>query len=453
MLRWICLAAFPLVVASLPAQQAWTQQFPPQRPAPRIGAAMAYSAPLDRIVLFGGQAQPSGWPIQFFADTWTYDGATWSHALPSLSPPARSRHAMVALSSNNVVLFGGVDANGTPLNDVWTWNGSTWTSHPSAGGISPRSGAAVARYGSSGILVFGGYNDYTATYLADTWVWFGSWTQVATVGAPSPRREARAVDVGTYSLGCVLHGGFDGTERSDTWRFENNTWSQFPQANGPARSAFAMGFDESSQQVFLAGGRSPNGPTDDLWRFDFTAWHNITPAQRPTPSFDAAAALDTTQHRLVTFGGNTNGAATDEHWNFVSTYPVAHFGVGCASSGSVPTLGLGAAVIGGYLFGSINAGITGSVPVALVALGLDNQSWNGVALPLPLGSLGLGCSLLVPPQALLVFVGGPSVNGVSFYFAIPNNPALYGGELFVQGGILDATGLRAVTDAARCFLF
>ena len=452
MLQWIRPASFLLVAVSLVAQQEWTQQSPALRPTPRLGAAMAYSAPLDRIVLFGGQAQPSGWPIQFFADTWTFDGATWSHPLPATSPPARSRHAMVALSSNNVLLFGGVDANGTPLNDVWTWNGSTWTPHPSAGGISPRSGAAMAKFG-SGALVFGGYNDFTATYLGDTWVWAGSWAQVATLGAPSPRRDARAVEVGPYSLACVLHGGFDGTERADTWSFGNNGWTQFPQANGPARSAFAMGFDTSSQQVFLAGGRSPNGAMDDLWRFDFTTWRNITPAPRPTPSFDAAATLDTTRHRLVTFGGNTNGVATDQHWHFSSTYPVAHFGVGCASSGPVPTLELGAAVIGGNLVGSINAGITGSVPVALVALGLDNQSWNGVALPLPLGPLGLGCSLLVPPQTLLVFVGGPTINGVGFYFAIPNLPALYGGELFVQGGILDGVGLRAVTDAARCFLF
>ncbi len=96
--RFSRLASFVTVLAPLSAQQQWMLVAPPQHPSPRLGAAMAYCASLDRIVLFGGQAQPAGWPIPFFADTWTYNGITWSQAQPAVSPPARSRHAMVASS-------------------------------------------------------------------------------------------------------------------------------------------------------------------------------------------------------------------------------------------------------------------------------------------------------------------------------------------------------------------
>ncbi len=109
--------------------------------------------------------------------------------------------------------------------------------------------------------------------------------------------------------------------------------------------------------------------------------------------------------------------------------------------------------MGGLLYGAMYAGVGGTVPVGVVSFGLDNQFWNGVALPLSLASLGLGCSLLVEPRVTQVSSPGPFATNISFWLPIPDNLALAGVELFVQGGILDQSGLRSVTDGVRCVLF
>lgn len=48
---WMETAALAQSVTPLPS---WTQQFPATSPSPRYGAAMAYDASTDQLVLFGG---------------------------------------------------------------------------------------------------------------------------------------------------------------------------------------------------------------------------------------------------------------------------------------------------------------------------------------------------------------------------------------------------------------
>ena len=312
----------------------------------------------------------------------------------------------------------------------------------------------MASYG-AGCLVFGGYDPLTNTYLGDTWLWEPSsnWTQWTSGPSPSPRRGAGMVEV--INLNVILHGGHNAGPLADTWRWNNGTWTSLPQAAGPARSSFAIGYDPSNQQTFLSGGHyasTPTGFADDLWRFDGQVWRDITPATHPSQVIHAATTLDVTRHRLMVFGGTGGITASNEHWDYDGTFPVLYFGSGCAVSGPTPTLTTSSAAIGGLLLTSIY-GNGATVPVALFAIGFSNQNWNGVPLPLSLASLGLNCDLLVEPFSIELRSRGPSASGFTTFAPIPDAAVLIGTDLFLQGGVLNAAGFRGVTNAARCRIF
>lgn len=77
----------------------------------------------------------------------------------------------VNLADGKIVLFGGHGGGGTLLADTWTWDGSTWTeAAPLPAG---RSGAAMAFDPSMGrILLFGGFE--AGSVRDQLWAWDGS---------------------------------------------------------------------------------------------------------------------------------------------------------------------------------------------------------------------------------------------------------------------------------------
>lgn len=94
---------------------------------------MAYDPTTHQLVLFGGMQLTGSSLSPLVADTWVWNGTTWTQLHPTASPPARG-DASMALdpATNQLVLFGG---NGTAgfLNDTWTRNGSNWTQRPLPG--------------------------------------------------------------------------------------------------------------------------------------------------------------------------------------------------------------------------------------------------------------------------------------------------------------------------------
>jgi hypothetical protein len=99
---------------------------------------------------------------------------------PATSPPARF-YPSVATLDGKVVLFGG--SNGTDLADTWTWNGSTWTQLGVTGPVA-RAGATATAW-NGGIVLFGGSE--SGTYVADTWVWNGAAWVSQTATGPATR--------------------------------------------------------------------------------------------------------------------------------------------------------------------------------------------------------------------------------------------------------------------------
>jgi hypothetical protein len=148
---------------------AWTRQHPAASPSPRDAASMAYDTATSTVVLFGG----SGRHILHEAQTWTWDGTTWTKQTPGTSPPGRIAASMAYdAATGTVVLFGGVGRvphGNRVLADTWTWDGTTWTQQTPATSPPGRDDAAMAYDGAaSTVVLFGGHRH---GFLADTWTW------------------------------------------------------------------------------------------------------------------------------------------------------------------------------------------------------------------------------------------------------------------------------------------
>jgi len=342
----------------------WTQLHPAASPTPRIGATMAYDADTQTIILFGGSTVLGGAAL---ADTWSWDGSTWSELSPATSPPPRALAAMAYdATTHTVVLFGGSDS-GVSRSDTWLWDGTDWSASLASGPVA-RELATMAFDSASGhVLLFGGSG--AGGFLYDTWSWDGStWTQVATdvdgltsgllfgqisnnagigsVVMVSPSFAGNVLFVWTgsaWSLSglapttlnvlfglafdstrgdLVLFGGALGlaTNSSETWVLNGgSSWRLASTPSPSTRSGAAMAYDAATSSTVLFGGLSGQ-VTGETWSWNGTSWSQLNPATSPPARTEASMVYDPIHHVLVLFGGVDNSSNYfNDTWVFDGT--------------------------------------------------------------------------------------------------------------------------------------
>jgi cysteine-rich repeat protein len=143
---------------------AWSPLVTPARPDARFSAAMAYDPIRRQLVVSGGQGRVAGAQVAF-GDTWVFDGTTWTRASTD-GPSARSGAALAwDASREHLVLVGG--GAGIVLEDVWEWDGTTWQAD-SIGGLGRTQQSLVTAFDErGGLLMFGGFSEGFGT--ADLW--------------------------------------------------------------------------------------------------------------------------------------------------------------------------------------------------------------------------------------------------------------------------------------------
>lgn len=204
-------------------------------PPPRHDHAMAYDASRGVAVVFGGIGVSSGscGASGTFrcADTWTWDGAAWRDMSPLVSPVARVRHAMAYDADRGVVvLFGGTDISvrnacgrpgGSKCFDTWEWDGAAWTEALPPDSPPARESHGLAHDPLRGVLVLHGGNvgsldgacgSAAGVFCADTWTWDGvTWRELSPALLPPARSGVElAYDVArsaTLSVGGVADPG------------------------------------------------------------------------------------------------------------------------------------------------------------------------------------------------------------------------------------------------------
>lgn len=396
-------------------------------PNPREQHGMAYDAARQRAVLFGGQLQGG-----IGGDTWEWNGAAWAQLV--VSGPSARRGVPLAYDSlrQRTVLFGGWD--GSFRADTWEWTGTAWIPQVLAIGPGPRERHAMAFDSVRGrVVLFGGFTSAgSATWLADTWEWDGTTWHPAAGGPPARAEHAMAFDSQrgrTVMFGGAFNvGGLSGF-LGDTWEWDGVSWVQRASSGPAPRSTHAMVYDSQRAQVLLTGGHSTVSPLGGLWAWNGTNWTSLT-ATSGVGREGPAMVYDSHRGRTVLFGGIPWIADT---WELVSTLAGGTpFGAGCGT----PPLALAAVPSAPPSIGTTAQATLSNAPspVAFVALGVSNTTFGPFSLPVTLASVGMpGCSLLQSTEV----VGEPSTptgaTTANYSLAIPNNVALIGFHVYLQG--------------------
>ena len=421
--------------------QAWQQVVPAAQPIGLSSPGMAWDEVRQSILLFGGDSDqsPGG---QVHDHTWSWNGVSWAELQPVTRPPART-FAPLAFDSlrHRIVMFGGfgVQAPGlsVSLADTWEWDGVDWQQRTPAHAPSGRGGFAMTYDAARGrTVLFGGGTGGSANF-GDTWEWDGTdWTQRAPLHSPGVRARVSMVYDAVRGR-CVLFGGNDvGFQLlGDTWEWDGVDWQQriTPHAPSP-RFSHGLTYDAGRARVVLHGGAAP-WSVGDTWEFDGHDWQLVQAVTRPSDRAYPGMAFDPLRGRVVLFGGNR----IQETWEFgigATTASYTAFGQGCLGSAGTPSL---AVASGRPLLGTTMT-LTGNhlPPAQLTVLlfGLSRTAWNGVALPLDLGAMGMpGCTLYVSGDALLSLLnwGGQAAWAIT----VPLSPSLRGLRFFNQVAVLD----------------
>jgi hypothetical protein len=200
--------------------EAWTQVEDTGPPAVVGAFEMVYDGARQVTVLEGGSlTNPAATypPV----GTWAWDGSTWTQ-IADVGPPQRVLSALAYdAPRERVVHFGGLNRDGTYERDTWEWDGNVWEQVADMGPL-PRHGHAMT--GTAGAtLLFGGSRSGGPPYelLRDTWTWDGNhWHQRQDMG-PSPRvYPAMSWDAarnrGVIFGGVIVSAG-QLTRVGDTW--------------------------------------------------------------------------------------------------------------------------------------------------------------------------------------------------------------------------------------------
>jgi len=329
--------ASPLAVA-VPAEPVltWTPEQPATHPPALAYASAVYDSDNQTVVLFGG-VEANG---TLSDDTWVWDGTTWTDYPGSeiLAPPAREMASMAFDPKlHQLILFGGLGEGGSALDDTWAWNGLSWNQPGFSTSPSARQSAAMA-YDGSDLVLFGGlgYQDGPAQ------------STTSTVPAPSTSTAAAST---ASTTPMVLN---------DTWLWTKSGWVESPAAGPRARSGASFSYDSSAHDAVLFGGTttvtgSPDqGLVGDTWTWTGSAWKRAATSANPGPRQGAAMVDDPGAAGLALLGGIGAGGTLDDTWLWNgSTW------TGSAVEVPAPRAGAAAASIAGdqaLLFGGAGSG-------------------------------------------------------------------------------------------------
>jgi hypothetical protein len=159
----------------------------------------------------------------------------------------------------------------------------------------------------------------------------------------------------------------------------------------------------------------------------------------PTARKDAQLVFDTSANRLLLHGGGCGTGFSDELWEI--QLPVFArsevIGVGCAGSNGVPALDIANGtlpVIGTTVDFVYDNGPTIAGFIPIMSIGFDDQSFQGLPLPIPLAALGLsGCTLYHSADVSNQFLATATAGQSTWSLSLPNNPGFLGQEFFFQG--------------------
>jgi len=301
---------------SMTSDFSWTLMPTSIAPPTRASFDMVYDDARKVSILFGGINIDLKMK---FNDTWVYNLTSneWTDVTPTVSPPARSNHAMVFDNASNlVVLFGGHDDNYNKFNDTWVYDvgTNTWTKRYPISAPAPRIEHAMAYDSINNLIVlFGGRGKGDMLFRDDTWIYDVStniWTNVTPPLSPSAR-QAPAMAFDSKNGVVVLFGGYNDTHLGDTWIYNvsTNIWVDMNPAHSPTpRHDSNIVYDIYNEELILFGGISETSFQNDTWiyKVDKNKWVALETISAPCKRESSGMIYDRANNKIVFFGGWVN---------------------------------------------------------------------------------------------------------------------------------------------------
>jgi hypothetical protein len=393
---------------------------------------MDYDSRRARTVVFGGSDLN-----KTLADTWEWDGSSWSQFSTVPSPPAAIGQGMAYDSARGVSVL--------LVNSVtWEWDGSTWILKPTASAPPSRTWTAMTYDAARRQVVLFGGQGGGSTFLGDTWTYDGrNWTRMSPLSSPSPRMGmAMAFDSARGVV--VLFGGRTVDQRmNDTWEWNGTNWTRRSPTTVPlTRVWHSMAYDAQLGKTVIFGGDRFEpffalGPINDTWLWDGTNWTRDWTANAASPRAGASMTYDSGNGQTVLFGG------TDESNPGVYSNETWEFGQGNATSTGNSALSFSSATQG---FGAPTVGTTSTAATIWVtSSGTGPLVISSISTTAPFTVAGNECPMAPLPlapgsycQVQVTFTPttcGYSSGNLTFEDNGPNGSQ----SVFLQGGGVTAT--------------
>jgi hypothetical protein len=314
--------ALILFAGTIDAADDWTQKYPDPHPSAREEHAMAYIGG-DQVLLFGGQEADES----YNDETWIYDlgDNTWTQKNPSTKPSPRRMHSMSYIGGNCVLLFGGrLESAFDDETWIYDLSANTWTQRIPLAKPSARLAAAMVYIGEDQALLFGGMD--ASGYNDETWVYYlgaNTWLQLYPSSNPSGRYNHAMAYIGDNQV--LLFGGKDCSWPPDdeTWIYDvvANTWTQKTPLSQPSgRDSHAMAYI-GDDQVLLFGGFD-GYYNDETWVYDLSDdnWTQDENSEQPSARWAhglSETSIDGSSHLVLFSGYEVNpDYYDDETWTF-----------------------------------------------------------------------------------------------------------------------------------------
>jgi len=313
----VILAAFIAVAAAMGIVVSLIQRPPPSHPVPRITPASVGPTPVPRqpsvafafsvaddastgeVVLFGG--------VSNVANTWAWNGATWTLLHPANSPQGRyAASAAFDPQSGQILLFGGHLQSGAPVNDTWGWDGTNWERLSAGGAGEPPAG------GGSQMAWDPALNQMLLVTLSapgggggQTWIWTGThWLRQSAgmLGVIDSSILLAYDPISRTMLAegcCAAQAANLVTEPASTWRWDGSKWHVVTGVNSPSDST-AIALDPNRGSLVLCNCDLVGGVVPALWTWDGSRWLPL--ATDRVPPQPQAEVTDVTRSQLLLLG-------------------------------------------------------------------------------------------------------------------------------------------------------
>jgi hypothetical protein len=273
------------------------------------------------------------------------------------------------------------------------------------------------------VVLFGGRTAQGAggQVLTDTWEFDGLvWSPRSNFSdfPQAGQRPAMGFDASTHQT--VLFGGrfADGSYSDQTWTYDGQAWTRENPLFSPSpRDGTNPVYSPNDQRLYLFGGRGPTADLADTWAHEGGHWVLVSDVGPPARSSHAMAALG---NKIVMFGGRSGNQVLSDTWEFDLTtrtwlvHPPNHSPSARAEHSMTYDPGLDAIVLVGGV--TVNNGVTEPLSDTWVWDGHDwtQQTAPGLTARGPRQTISLdGTYDPHPSRNRLMLFGGFGANGAA----------------------------------------